>query len=414
MEFATMPNRLKGPNGLKGWLAFAVGAAMLVAGGAVPSRAQSIKIGDINSYSRIPAFTQPYRNGLELAVDEINRGGGVLGRDLEIISRDDGGTPAQAVTAAGELVSRYGVSLLVGTFFSNVGLAVSDFAKQRKVLFLASEPLTDAMVWEQGHRYVYRLRPSTTMQAAMLAVEAAKLPAVRWATIAPNYEYGQSAVAAFKRELSKRRPDVQWIGEQWPALGRLEAGPTIEALAALKPDAIFNATFAADLAKFVREGNLRGLFNDRPVVSFLSGEPEYLDPLKGETPPGWIVTGYPWESLATPEHVRFRDAYMQRFSAHPALGSVVGYATAYSVAAAIKRAGSTDTEKLADAFAGLAVDTPFGRIRYRAGDHQSTLGAFVGRLAVKDGKGVMVDWFYADGARYLPDEAEAAKLRPAN
>ncbi|MFO1188452.1 MAG: ABC transporter substrate-binding protein [Alphaproteobacteria bacterium] len=398
----------------KAWLAIVTGVAVAVAGGIAPVSAQSIKIGDINSYSRIPAFTQPYRNGLDLAVEEINRAGGVLGRDLEIISRDDGGTPAQAVTAAGELVSRHGAAVLVGTFFSNVGLAVSDFAKQRKVLFLASEPLTDAIVWEQGHRYVYRLRPSTTMQAAMLADQAAKLPAVRWATIAPNYEYGQSAVTAFKRELSRRRPDVQWIGEQWPAQGRLEAGPTVEALAALKPDAIFNATFAADLAKFVREGNLRGLFKDRPVVSFLSGEPEYLDPLKDETPTGWVVTGYPWSMLETVEHRRFRDAYMRKFSEHPHLGSVVGYATVYSVAAAIQRAGSTDTEKMVDAFSGLELDSPFGRIRYRAGDHQSTLGAFVGRLAVQDGKGVMVDWFYADGAHYLPAEAEAAKLRPAN
>ena len=163
----------------KAWLAIVTGVAVAVAGGIAPVSAQSIKIGDINSYSRIPAFTQPYRNGLDLAVEEINRAGGVLGRDLEIISRDDGGTPAQAVTAAGELVSRHGAAVLVGTFFSNVGLAVSDFAKQRKVLFLASEPLTDAIVWEQGHRYVYRLRPSTTMQAAMLADQAAKLPAVR-------------------------------------------------------------------------------------------------------------------------------------------------------------------------------------------------------------------------------------------
>lgn len=394
--------------------AIAAGVAMLMAVGTAPATAQSIKIGDINSYSRIPAFTQPYRNGLDLAVEEINRSGGVLGRDIEIISRDDGGTPAQAITAAGELVSRHGAALLIGTFFSNVGLAVSDFAKQRKVLFLASEPLTDAIVWEQGHRYVYRLRPSTTMQAAMLADEAAKLPAKRWATIAPNYEYGQSAVTAFKRELSKRRPDIEWIGEQWPAQGRLEAGPTVEALAALKPEAIFNATFAADLANFVREGNLRGLFKDRPVVSFLSGEPEYLDPLKAETPAGWIVTGYPWQGLDTAEHKRFLDAYMRKFNEHPHLGSVVGYATVQSVAAAIRRAGSTDTEKMVDAFKGLEVDSPFGRIRYRAGDNQSTLGAFVGRLAVRDGNGVMVDWFYADGGRYLPPEAEAAKLRPAN
>jgi len=61
---------------------------------------------------------------------------------------------------------------------------------------------------------------------------------------------------------------------------------------------------------------------------------------------------------------------------------------------------------------GLVVDTPFGKVTYRALDHQSTMGAFVGRLAVKDGKGVMVDSVYRSGADYLPSDAEVEKMRP--
>jgi branched-chain amino acid transport system substrate-binding protein len=63
---------------------------------------------------------------------------------------------------------------------------------------------------------------------------------------------------------------------------------------------------------------------------------------------------------------------------------------------------------------GLAVETPFGRIAYRALDHQSTMGAYVGRLARKDGQGVMIDWVYADGQDYLPTDADVKKLRPAD
>jgi len=114
----------------------------------------------------------------------------------------------------------------------------------------------------------------------------AKLPAKRWATIAPNYEYGQSAVAVFKKLMSEKRPDIQWVGEQWPPLGKIDAGPVVQALAEVNPEAILNVTFGADLVKFVREGNTRGLFKNRSVVSFLTGEPEYLDPLKDETPEG--------------------------------------------------------------------------------------------------------------------------------
>ena len=59
-----------------------------------------------------------------------------------------------------------------------------------------------------------------------------------------------------------------------------------------------------------------------------------------------------------------------------------------------------------------ADDTPFGQIAFRPIDHQSTLGAFVGKTAVVDGKGVMVDFVYRDGAGYLPSDDEVKKLRP--
>jgi branched-chain amino acid transport system substrate-binding protein len=389
-------------------------AASLLAATAVQAQQEPIKIGEISSYTAIAAFTIPYRNGWQLAVEEINAGGGVLGRKLEVISRDDGGKPEDAVRSADELIGNEKVVLLAGTFLSNVGLAVGDFAKQNKVLFVAAEPLTDAIVWQKGSRYVFRLRPSTYMQAAMLAEEAAKLPAKRWATIAPNYEYGTSFVGNFKKLLSAKRPDIEWVGEQWPANQKLDAGPTVEALMATKPEAIFNAEFGGDLVKLVREGETRGLFAGRAVVSALSGEPEYLDPLKDEAPSGWIVTGYPWSAIATPEHTKFVDAYRQRFNETPRLGSVVGYSTFKAIAAALAKAGSTDTEKLIAAMEGLTSETPFGPITFRALDHQSTMGAYVGKTALRDGKGVMVDFHYDDGKDYMPSDAEVKMLRPAN
>ena len=127
----------------------------------------------------------------------------------------------------------------------------------------------------------------------MLVPEAAKLHKKRWAIVYPNYEYGQSAAADFKAMLKKLQPGVEFVAEQAPPLGKIEAGAVVQALADAKPDAIFNVLFGADLTKFVREGNTRGLFKDRAVVSLLTGEPEYIEPLKDEAPVGWIVTGYP-------------------------------------------------------------------------------------------------------------------------
>jgi branched-chain amino acid transport system substrate-binding protein len=360
----------------------------------------------------LPAFTEPYRKGWQLAVEEVNAKGGINGKKLVVISKDDAGKPADAQTAANELVSKEGVAMLAGTFLSNIGLAVSDFAKQKKVFFLAAEPLTDAITWEKGNKYTFRLRPSNYMQAAMLVEEAAKLPAKKWATVAPNYEYGQSAVGVFKKLLSAKRPDIQWVEAQWPPLGKIDAGPVVQALAQANPDAILNVEFGGDLVKFVREGNTRGLFKNRAVVSFLTGEPEYLDALKDEAPTGWIVTGYPWYDIKTPDHAAFLKAYQDKYKDYPRLGSVVGYETIKAAAAILTKANSTDPEKLIAAAEGIKVPSPFGEITFRKIDHQSTLGAFVGKTALKDGKGVMVDSVYRNGADYLPDDAEVEKLRP--
>jgi branched-chain amino acid transport system substrate-binding protein len=390
-------------------------AAALAAATLLPTAvAQPIKLGELNSYKTFPAFLEPYKKGMELALDEVNAAGGVLGRPLAIVSRDDNGSPGDAVRVAEELLAREKVVLLMGTFLSNVGLAVADLAKQRKVLFVAAEPLTDKIVWENGNRYTFRLRASTYMQTAMLAPEAAKLGKKRWAIVYPNYEYGQSAAQWFKKQMIALQPGGIEFIEQAVPLGKIDAGPVVQALADAKPDAIFSSLFGTDLARFVREGELRGLFRDRPVFNLLGGEPEYLDPLKDEAPVGWWVTGYPWYAIDTPAHRRFRDAYQARFNDYPRLGSVVGYSTVHAAAAALRKAGSTDTEKLVAAMRGLAVDTPFGKVTFRPQDHQSTMGAYVGRTAVRDGKGVMVDWRYADGKDYLPSDDAVKAMRPAN
>ena len=145
-----------------------------------------IKIGEVNSYKAQPAFLEPYKKGMELAVQEINAAGGLNGRTLELITRDDNASPGDAVRAAEELVSREKVDVLAGAFLSNT----------------------------------FRLRPGTYMQAAMLVPEAVKLKKRRWALVYPNYEYGQSAVAAFKELLKAAQPDVEFVAEQAPALGK--------------------------------------------------------------------------------------------------------------------------------------------------------------------------------------------------
>ncbi|OXR49103.1 MULTISPECIES: ABC transporter substrate-binding protein [unclassified Pusillimonas] len=400
---------MKGMKFYSSLLGLALGAAV-----STSALAQDvIKIGELNSYKTQPAFLGPYKNGMDLAISQINESGGLLGKKVELIIRDDNSNTGDAVRAAEELISRDKVDVLTGTFLSHIGLAVTDFAKQKQRFFLASEPLTDKIVWGDGNRYTFRLRTSTYMQVAMLVPEAVKLNKKRWAVVYPNYEYGQSAVNTFKTLMKAAQPDIEFVAEQASPLGKVDAGSVIQALSDAKADAVFNVLFAADLAKLVRAGSQRNYFDNVPVVSLLTGEPEYLDPLGNETPEGWIVTGYPWYAIDTPEHKAFLEAYQAKFNDYPRLGTVVGYAAIMSLAEGIKKAGSTDTEALIKAFRGLELMSPFGPITYRPQDHQSTMGIYVGKLAKKDGKGIMTDFVYVDGKSVQPSDEQVKEWRKA-
>jgi branched-chain amino acid transport system substrate-binding protein len=378
---------------------------------------QPIRIGEINSYTGIAAgFTLPYRQAVEMAVDEVNAAGGLLGRRVEVLFLDDKGNPAEAVKHAQELVFGEKVALLAGTFLSNVGLAVSDFARQNKVLFVAAEPLTEAVTWSQGHRYTFRVRPNTHSQGRMLAEPAARLPYQRWAVIGPNYEYGRRAWETFWARLNELKPDVQLVGEHWPTLGKIEPSGYVTALLSQQPQAVYVSLFGSDWIAFAREAGKRGLFQKAFFVGILLGEPEYMDPLKLEAPEGMLVTGYPWYDIQAPAHKQFVARFEKRAGRTPVAGSLVGYLTFLSIFEAIRKAGTTDTERLVASLEGLKVETPIGPISYRPFDHQSSMGAWVGttKLDRSRGVGIMVNWEYIPGEKVLPSEAEVRKMREAS
>jgi branched-chain amino acid transport system substrate-binding protein len=386
------------------------GLALLPAG----ADAQSVRIGEINSYSGIAAgFTQPYRQAVEMALDEVNGSGGLLGRKVEVLFRDDKGNPADAVRHAQSLVAGDKVALLAGTYLSNVGLAVSDFARQYKVPFLAAEPLTEALTWSQGHRYVFRVRPNTYTQGRVLAERAARLPYKKWAVIGPNYEYGRRAWETFWARLRELKPDVQLVGEHWPTLGKIEPGEYVTALQGQQPEALYISLFGSDWLAFAREGTTRGLFRKLFAVGILLGEPEYLDPLGLDAPEGMLVTGYPWYDIPGPAHRAFVEKFQKRTGHHPVMGSLVGYVTFLSAFEAFRKAQDTAPEKLVGALESLKVETPIGPILFRPFDHQSTMGVWVGTTKLDRARGtaVMSGWEYVPGEKALPSEAEVRRMR---
>src|SRR5215813_11690113 len=152
-----------------------------------------IRIGEINSYSGVATvFTFPYKEGLAMATKEINDAGGVLGRPIEFIHRDDKLKPDEAVKAAREFVLEEKVDFLAGCITSAVGLAISAYAKDAKVLYFATHCQTSRLTWNEGHRYVAHTTNNVNQYARVIAKKAAALPYTKWAHISPDYEYGHN------------------------------------------------------------------------------------------------------------------------------------------------------------------------------------------------------------------------------
>lgn len=392
-------------------------AAVGVMSSAAAMAEEPIKIGEINSYKSQPVFTDGYKKGMQLAIDQINAAGGVAGRKLELITRDDNANPGEAIRQAEDLITREKVDILAGAFYAHIGTALTDYAKQKRRFTLITEALSDNIVWSVGNRYTFRLDASTYMLVASLVDDAVKLKKKRWALIYPNYEFGTSAANVFKKLMKQRQPDVEFVTEQAPPFGKIDAGSVVQALSDAKPEATFNALFGTDLAQFVREGTTRGFLGDNmPVYSIITGQPEYLEPLRDEIPKNWVVTGYPWYSIKTPAHQTFLTEYQTKYGKENLrFGSIIGYATIKAIAAGVAASGGkTDTESMIKAFEGLEFDTPDGKTVFRKIDHQATWGLYVGKLAVVDGKGVMVDYHFAPGDTLLPSDDEVRKLRPAD
>lgn len=371
----------------------------------------SIRIGEINTYSpsALSGFMEKYRQGIDMYVEEVNRGG-LLGRPLEVIYRDDALNTETAAKAAETLLLEDKVDLIAGTFTSDVGLAVARVADRLKRVFVATEPRTDLIVWDQGSRYVFRIRTSQYMMASMLVSHAAAALPQRVTSISPDYHGAKRMAEMGRKMLAEARPDIVFGESQFFKLGAIDEG-VMDRLAATKPGAIFSVVYGSDLLPFVRMGRERGLFGETVVLSPLA-DPEYLLTVGDELPEGWIVLGYPGENDRRPEHLRFFNTYRERFGTEPDAAALIGYMGFQAIGAAIQRAGSVDTEALISAFRGLDFDSPIGSIRVRAGDHQATVGNWIGRTAVRNGQPVVVDCKFLDGADYLPPEEDAAKLRP--
>ncbi len=396
----------------------ALGLSFLIA----PSLAEEVKvpirIGSIDLFTGGAFSVEPYRKGVEMAVEEINAKGGILGRPVEILFRDSKFDPSESVRLAEELKSRDKVDIIINCDLSQASIAVGSWAKQNKFPFVVTSSEADTVIWDNGNEYMIRTTPggyawvSGSLQKAM-EVYGDKLKNKKWAALAPNLEFGKTLVATVKELSAARGLNPEWVGEQWPAYDKMAPGPTLAALERAKPDVVFAALFGTDIVKFVREAKKRGFLKDRIFIFPTIGLPDHVQMLGAEMPKGWVSVGYPYDEVKEkkPELAAFMKKYREKFKEDPKVYTVMGYDGVKAAAAAIEKAGSTDPAKIVAAFPGLTFDSPYGKQTIRPIDHQATVLYWVGLTDVKDDKAVIRDWTEFNVNDNSPPDDVILKLR---
>jgi branched-chain amino acid transport system substrate-binding protein len=360
---------------------------------AVAAAAETIKIGYPMPLSG-PAsvYGVPVTKGAEMAVQEINASGGVLGRKLELLTRDSKASADEAVRLARELIIKDNVDFLVGTLTSAEAPAVSTIAKENKIVFIAPTAKSIQLTSPANlHPYIFRVASNTDIDGRTGAsIIAGWKDVKRVATIAPDYAYGRDAVAAFVDYIKKARPDIEIVDQQWPKLGQADFTPFITAQMGKKPDAVFCDVFGGDFVTFAKQATPLGYFkaiNNRLVDGGEVGTTDAAIALGKDYPYGIWSDAYDpviWPDNEPAAHKTYITNLKAFTKQEYASGwAIMGYASILALKAGIEQAKSTKSADVAKAMLGLTFDTPIGKLTFDAKTHETGAGEFWGQM-VKD------------------------------
>ena len=355
-------------------------AALSIVLAAPAFAAKTIKVGIVDCYSGPPStYTNDVRDAFRLATDRINAEGGVLGRQIEFVTRDSKFKVDIGLSAAKELIMREGVDILMGTINSALALAISDLARREKIPFFATFSKSAKITGENGHRYVFSMNENTAMAGKAGAVGLAKQPYKKYWIAGDDYEYGHAIADGVWENLKKIKPDVELLGQSWWKVGEPDFTPYITAILAAQPDAVIVATGGRDCVPFLKAAKATGFNKEVPFFMHTATELSTLLPLGEDAPEGVLGTSnYYFYYPETPQNQAFVKDFKAAFDRPPKVGALYGYITATFIARAYEKAGEVDTEKFIDALEGMIVDSPVGPLTLRAYDHQVMFPMFMG------------------------------------
>jgi branched-chain amino acid transport system substrate-binding protein len=331
-------------------------------------------------------YSRDGKNAIEMAVEEINKGGGFLGKHpIELFIRDTQTKPDVGVREAKDLILREKVRTILGTYSSAVGLAVEDICYEYKVLHIPAISNTEAMTVANYSPYTYQVVPNTYMQAKAQVIGISKYARQKgwktYVTIGSDYEWGHSTVNDFVALMKKTYGDFQMTKQYWPKLGETEFSSYITAIMGDKPNFVYAALASKDNIAWMKQAKPYGFFEKFPYSCLISVTE--MEEMKAELPRGVIgETRAPFFAhMDIPMMADFVKNYRAKYNQYPSDWAVMEYDAVYVLKQGIEKAQSIDTEKVKQALKGLTVNTTRGKLYFRKIDNMLNCQSYIGIIA---------------------------------
>jgi branched-chain amino acid transport system substrate-binding protein len=375
-----MQTRLKRRQFLKTTAVAGLGAS---AGSLLPGpraySAEPITVGFVSIFSgRVAALGETGFRGLEIALDEINEKGGLLGRQVRALRQDSAGKIEDAVRIARDFITRDKVDLLMDHSSSREAFAVREVSRDLKMVTMVTASETTELTADPKARtpYTFRAARQTLHDGIVGGSYAAAVGKAkgwtRWYSASPDYAYGRASTEEFFAAVKASAPEVQMIGQAWPKLFEPDYTAFITKMLQDKPQACYSALWAGDLVTFVEQGSLYGLFEQVSFFGINLADYTILKTLK-RVPAGMhsgsrYLTNVP----ESPANRAFGERYEKKYKELPTNWSQECYTGMLFLAEAVRKAGNTKSDDLVRVLEGLTVKAPWGvdgTVTLRKRDH---------------------------------------------
>ena len=382
--------------------------AAVFATGATWSMAQSgqpIRIAHIDTFSGPTASTgTTVAKTMQYAVHLINERGGVLGRKLEVVQMDNAGDSNKAVAMLTSTIDQK-INFMVQAGNSGIAgalLTAVEKHNQRnpaaRVLFLNYGSALPDLTESKCSFWFFRFEAHQKMKMRAVADHVARSPEIKKIyLINQDYSFGHEVSADAKALIGKVRPDIQFVGDEFHPFGKIkDFSPYVLKIKQSGADTVLTGNWGNDLALMVRASKESGL-NAKYITYYggLFGVPTSIG-AAGENTVFQIASWHPNVPVEDrqPELEKYQRDFKARFGEDLYYTSILVQMD--MLAKAIEKTGNTqDLVKIATALEGMEHDSPFGKIKMRAQDHQASHPIYINQLVkgVKyDAEGLGMGW----------------------